>query len=109
LSTKPSSEKPKADPNMNVIEVPAIAVKMLTLPLRGSASGLTLGQKYYSQTIISAAKGERYFCSEWEAWFAGWSRSKVLEGVTAKVGFFALGTFRSSAGWWPAKPASPSG
>jgi hypothetical protein len=35
------------------------------------------GQKYYTQTVISPSKGERYFCSEWEAWFAGWRRSKV--------------------------------
>lgn len=35
------------------------------------------GQQYYTETVISPSKGERYFCSEWEAWFAGWRKSKV--------------------------------
>lgn len=34
------------------------------------------GQKYYSVTVISQAKGERWFCSEAEAEAAGWRRSK---------------------------------
>lgn len=34
------------------------------------------GQKYYSATRISEAKGERWFCSEAEAVAAGWRRSK---------------------------------
>ncbi|MFK0691374.1 thermonuclease family protein [Mesorhizobium sp. IMUNJ 23033] len=34
------------------------------------------GQKFYSATKISAAKGERWFCSEAEARAAGWRRSK---------------------------------
>ncbi|MGO8065817.1 succinoglycan biosynthesis protein exoi [Rhizobium leguminosarum] len=35
------------------------------------------GQKYYSQTKISPQSGERWFCSEFEAWAAGWRKSKV--------------------------------
>lgn len=35
------------------------------------------GQRYYSDTIIRAEFGERYFCSEQEAWEAGWRRSRV--------------------------------
>ena len=35
------------------------------------------GQRYYDATIISPAKGERWFCSQWEAWWAGWRKSKV--------------------------------
>jgi endonuclease YncB( thermonuclease family) len=35
------------------------------------------GQKYYSQTVITPSKGERWFCSEWEAWFAGWRKAKI--------------------------------
>ncbi len=34
------------------------------------------GQKFYSQTKISAGKGERWFCSEAEALQAGWRRSR---------------------------------
>lgn len=34
------------------------------------------GDKFYSRTIISAAKGERWFCSEAEAVAAGWQRSR---------------------------------
>lgn len=34
------------------------------------------GQKYYSVTKITEAKGERWFCSEAEARAAGWRRSK---------------------------------
>ncbi|RVC63986.1 MAG: thermonuclease family protein [Mesorhizobium sp.] len=34
------------------------------------------GQKYYSVTVISQAKGERWFCSEAEAVAAGWRRAK---------------------------------
>ena len=34
------------------------------------------GQKYYSVTRITEAKGERWFCSEAEAEAAGWRRSK---------------------------------
>lgn len=34
------------------------------------------GQKFYVQTRISAGKGERWFCSEQEAWAAGWRRSR---------------------------------
>ncbi|MGI9329038.1 MAG: thermonuclease family protein [Pseudomonadales bacterium] len=34
------------------------------------------GQRHYRQTGISAAKGERWFCSESEAVAAGWRRSK---------------------------------
>lgn len=34
------------------------------------------GQKYYSRTRISPQYGERWFCSEGEAWEAGWRKSK---------------------------------
>ncbi|AMX99506.1 hypothetical protein AB0V79_06965 [Mesorhizobium ciceri] len=37
----------------------------------------TPGQKYYDQTVVNPAKGERWFCSQWEAWLAGWRKSKV--------------------------------
>ncbi|MGR9204097.1 sunset domain-containing protein [Rhizobium leguminosarum] len=33
------------------------------------------GQKYYAQTKISPKYGERWFCSEFEAWAAGWRKS----------------------------------
>ncbi|MEY9560148.1 hypothetical protein ABIA26_002490 [Sinorhizobium fredii] len=35
------------------------------------------GQKFYSQTRIRLEHGERWFCSEFEAWAAGWRKSKV--------------------------------
>ncbi|MDG4898169.1 hypothetical protein P9272_32025 [Mesorhizobium sp. WSM4976] len=35
------------------------------------------GQEYYSATRINPARGERWFCSEWEAWWAGWRKAKV--------------------------------
>jgi hypothetical protein len=35
------------------------------------------GQKYYSATVISRARGERWFCTQWEAWWAGWRKAKV--------------------------------
>ncbi|MET4687440.1 sunset domain-containing protein [Sinorhizobium fredii] len=35
------------------------------------------GQKYYTQTKISPQYGERWFCSEFEAWAVGWRKSKV--------------------------------
>jgi endonuclease YncB( thermonuclease family) len=34
------------------------------------------GQKFYDKTVISRAKGERWFCSEAEAVEAGWRRAK---------------------------------
>ena len=34
------------------------------------------GQQHYSQTVISEAKGERWFCSETEAVQAGWRAAK---------------------------------
>lgn len=34
------------------------------------------GDKFYSRTIISVAKGERWFCSEAEAVAAGWRHSR---------------------------------
>lgn len=34
------------------------------------------GQRFYDETVISSAKGERMFCSEDEARAAGWRRSK---------------------------------
>ncbi|MDC9808515.1 succinoglycan biosynthesis protein exoi [Rhizobium binxianense] len=35
------------------------------------------GQRYYEQTEISPKYGERWFCSEFEAWAAGWRKSKA--------------------------------
>ncbi|TPJ11444.1 hypothetical protein FJW04_24105 [Mesorhizobium sp. B2-7-3] len=35
------------------------------------------GQRYYNDTDVNPAKGERWFCSQWEAWWAGWRKSKV--------------------------------
>ena len=35
------------------------------------------GQRYYDKTRISAAHGERWFCSEEEARAAGWRKSRV--------------------------------
>lgn len=34
------------------------------------------GQKYYGETRITESRGERWFCSEQEAIFAGWRRAK---------------------------------
>jgi ABC-type branched-subunit amino acid transport system ATPase component len=34
------------------------------------------GQKFYSETIITAGKGERWFCSEDEARAAGWRKAR---------------------------------
>ncbi|MER9963198.1 hypothetical protein NKJ72_19930 [Mesorhizobium sp. M0045] len=34
------------------------------------------GQRFYDETVISPAKGERMFCLEAEARAAGWRRSK---------------------------------
>ncbi|NKL64985.1 sunset domain-containing protein [Rhizobium leguminosarum] len=34
------------------------------------------GQKYYAQTKINPQYGERWFCTEFEAWAAGWRKSK---------------------------------
>ncbi|MDR9775014.1 succinoglycan biosynthesis protein exoi [Rhizobium hidalgonense] len=35
------------------------------------------GQRYYSQTKINPQYAERWFCSELEAWAAGWRKSKA--------------------------------
>ncbi|CAN7253666.1 hypothetical protein [Aminobacter aminovorans] len=35
------------------------------------------GQSYYFETRVNLARGERWFCSQWEAWWAGWRKSKV--------------------------------
>jgi endonuclease YncB( thermonuclease family) len=35
------------------------------------------GQRYYAQTVIDPAKGERMFCTEQEAIAAGWRKSRV--------------------------------
>ncbi|WP_292668700.1 hypothetical protein [Mesorhizobium sp.] len=35
------------------------------------------GQEYYLATRINPARGERWFCSQWEAWWAGWRKAKV--------------------------------
>ncbi|MGO8454519.1 succinoglycan biosynthesis protein exoi [Rhizobium ruizarguesonis] len=34
------------------------------------------GQRHYAETKISPKYGERWFCSEFEAWAAGWRKSK---------------------------------
>jgi hypothetical protein len=34
------------------------------------------GQKFYERTVITEAKGERWFCSEAEARAAGWRKSR---------------------------------
>ncbi|RWC23234.1 MAG: thermonuclease family protein [Mesorhizobium sp.] len=34
------------------------------------------GQKYYTQTVVNPAKGERWFCSEAEARAAGWRKAR---------------------------------
>jgi hypothetical protein len=34
------------------------------------------GQEYYTATIITPSKGERWFCSEDEARAAGWRKAK---------------------------------
>lgn len=34
------------------------------------------GQEYYDATVISASKGERWFCSEAEARQAGWRKAR---------------------------------
>ncbi|RWB31820.1 MAG: thermonuclease family protein [Mesorhizobium sp.] len=54
----------------------------LTCKIKGnvSSSGERIyhmpGQKYYSRTAISTAKGERWFCSEAEARSAGWRKAR---------------------------------
>ncbi|RUZ73833.1 hypothetical protein EN943_25975 [Mesorhizobium sp. M7A.F.Ca.US.006.01.1.1] len=35
------------------------------------------GQRHYNETVVNSAKGERWFCSQWQAWWAGWRKSKV--------------------------------
>ncbi|ESX13496.1 hypothetical protein NKH47_17690 [Mesorhizobium sp. M1060] len=35
------------------------------------------GQRYYNTTVVNPAKGERWFCSQWQAWWAGWRKAKV--------------------------------
>jgi hypothetical protein len=35
------------------------------------------GQKYYLATRVNPTRGERWFCSQWEAWWAGWRKAKV--------------------------------
>jgi hypothetical protein len=35
------------------------------------------GQAYYLATRVNPARGERWFCSQWEAWWAGWRKAKV--------------------------------
>jgi hypothetical protein len=34
------------------------------------------GQEFYSETVINADKGERWFCSEDEARAAGWRKAR---------------------------------
>ncbi|MDK4727750.1 succinoglycan biosynthesis protein exoi [Rhizobium phaseoli] len=35
------------------------------------------GQRYYARTKINPQYVERWFCSEFEAWAAGWRKSKA--------------------------------
>ncbi|UVK39374.1 hypothetical protein LHFGNBLO_000734 [Mesorhizobium sp. AR10] len=35
------------------------------------------GQEYYLATRVNPVRGERWFCSQWEAWWAGWRKAKV--------------------------------
>ena len=35
------------------------------------------GQKYYASTGVNPRRGERWFCSEWQAWLAGWRKAKL--------------------------------
>lgn len=35
------------------------------------------GQTYYAATRINPSRGERWFCSEWRAWLAGWRKAKL--------------------------------
>ncbi|RWP18011.1 MAG: hypothetical protein EOR01_23610 [Mesorhizobium sp.] len=35
------------------------------------------GQEYYLTTRVNPGRGERWFCSQWEAWWAGWRKAKV--------------------------------
>ncbi|KKZ83997.1 succinoglycan biosynthesis protein exoi [Rhizobium phaseoli] len=53
-------------------------------PIKGNISIVTgerifhvPGQRYYAQTKINPRFGERWFCSEFEAWAAGWRKSKT--------------------------------
>jgi hypothetical protein len=34
-------------------------------------------QEYHLATRIDPARGERWFCSQWEVWWAGWRKVKV--------------------------------
>lgn len=33
--------------------------------------------EYYTQTRIDESRGERWFCSSWDAWWAGWRHARV--------------------------------
>lgn len=35
------------------------------------------GQENHLATRIDPARGERWFCSQWEVWWAGWRKVKV--------------------------------
>ena len=35
------------------------------------------GDEYYSETVIDESRGERWFCSSWDAWWAGWRHARV--------------------------------
>lgn len=41
------------------------------------------GQRYYGNTKISAARGERWFCTEDEARAEGWRKSKICPDIDA--------------------------
>lgn len=35
------------------------------------------GDEYYADTHVDESRGERWFCSSWDAWWAGWRRARV--------------------------------
>jgi hypothetical protein len=61
----------------------AVGKPALSCEIKGniSASGERIyhvpGQQYYSQTVVSVTKGERWFCSEQEAREGGWRKSRL--------------------------------
>lgn len=47
------------------------------ISVRGERIYHVPGQTYYAATTIDRRKGERWFCSEWQAWWAGWRKAKL--------------------------------
>ena len=35
------------------------------------------GDAYYSETVVDQNRGERWFCSTWDAWSSGWRRARI--------------------------------